>query len=228
MAYSALYSDPLFKRMIRMVNTMHAEVSAIAASLAEYDRMHNRFAPRLLLGPSRTDYDYLSPTDSVLDDPNTMSMLSREFDSRWPMTSSMFAADFREEQGRYVVKVDVPGMTSANLKVTIENGRDLAISGERKSEYSDDDAEHGSAAPSPSPEDSADDEDVAADKGGAANKGKCMYERYFGSFSRTMRLPADIDISKVDASVANGILTIAIGKLPKAKDDTQAHNVQVR
>lgn len=223
MAYSALYSDPLFKRMVRMVNAMHAEVSAIAANLADYERMHTRFAPRLLLGPPKaTDYELMSPSDLGLDDTNTMSVISRELDSRWPMASSMFAADFLDEQGRYVVKVDVPGMTSADLKVVIENGRDLVISGERKSEYGG-----RSPALSPTPEDSADD-DIAADKGGAKPGSSCMYERYFGSFSRTMRLPADIDMSSIDASVANGILTITIAKLPKAENEQQAHNVQVK
>ena len=40
-------------------------------------------------------------------------------------------------------------------------------------------------------------------------------ERTFGTFSRTLRLPTEIETTKVDASFKNGILTIV---LPKTKE----------
>ena len=40
-------------------------------------------------------------------------------------------------------------------------------------------------------------------------------ERSYGSFRRTMEIPADIDSSKIDASFKNGVLTI---QLPKTKE----------
>lgn len=42
-------------------------------------------------------------------------------------------------------------------------------------------------------------------------------EREGGSFSRVITLPGDIDAEKVDAEMANGILTIKVAKAEKAK-----------
>ena len=42
-------------------------------------------------------------------------------------------------------------------------------------------------------------------------------EREGGTFSRVISLPGDIDTQKVDAEMANGILTIKIAKAEKAK-----------
>jgi len=42
-------------------------------------------------------------------------------------------------------------------------------------------------------------------------------ERQFGSFSRSIQLPACVDPDKVDATFKNGVLTIAIAKKPDTK-----------
>ena len=42
-------------------------------------------------------------------------------------------------------------------------------------------------------------------------------EREGGSFSRVITLPGDIDAGKVDAQLANGILTIKIAKAEATK-----------
>ena len=42
-------------------------------------------------------------------------------------------------------------------------------------------------------------------------------EREAGRFSRILELPGDINSEKVDASLANGILTIAVAKAEVAK-----------
>ncbi len=42
-------------------------------------------------------------------------------------------------------------------------------------------------------------------------------ERYSGSFQRTLRLPNTIDAEKVEASFDNGVLNIALPKLPQAQ-----------
>jgi len=42
-------------------------------------------------------------------------------------------------------------------------------------------------------------------------------ERQFGSFHRSVRLPAYVDPDKVDATFKNGVLTVTIAKKPDAK-----------
>jgi HSP20 family protein len=42
-------------------------------------------------------------------------------------------------------------------------------------------------------------------------------ERRYGSFSRTIRLPEDVDIEKAQASYSNGVLTLRIPRAEAAK-----------
>jgi HSP20 family protein len=43
-------------------------------------------------------------------------------------------------------------------------------------------------------------------------------ERRFGSFERSIKLPKEIDIEKINASFKNGVLTISLPKTEKAKE----------
>jgi HSP20 family protein len=42
-------------------------------------------------------------------------------------------------------------------------------------------------------------------------------ECYWGSFSRSVILPVEVDSKKIDASLENGVLTITLNKIKKAK-----------
>jgi HSP20 family protein len=42
-------------------------------------------------------------------------------------------------------------------------------------------------------------------------------ECYWGSFSRSVILPVEVDAKKIDASLENGVLTITLNKIKKAK-----------
>lgn len=44
------------------------------------------------------------------------------------------------------------------------------------------------------------------------DKGYCLKECSYGSFSRSIRMPKDIDESKIDASFKNGVLTVDVSK----------------
>jgi HSP20 family protein len=44
-----------------------------------------------------------------------------------------------------------------------------------------------------------------------------VYERQFGSFSRSFSLPEIADSERIDAKLANGVLTLTIGKKAEAK-----------
>ncbi len=48
-------------------------------------------------------------------------------------------------------------------------------------------------------------------------KGVYMSERSYGSFYRTVPLPAGVDADKADASFKNGVLTISLPKTPEAQ-----------
>jgi HSP20 family protein len=50
------------------------------------------------------------------------------------------------------------------------------------------------------------------------------YERRFGSFSRSVELPASADLEKIDAEERNGVLTVHVRKMPAS----QAKKISVK
>lgn len=48
------------------------------------------------------------------------------------------------------------------------------------------------------------------------NENYCLSERKVGKFSRSLRLPEEIDATKVSASLDNGVLSISVPKSEKA------------
>jgi HSP20 family protein len=47
-------------------------------------------------------------------------------------------------------------------------------------------------------------------------KGVCISERRYGSFQRTFRMPEGVDCSKIEASFANGVITVRLPKTTEA------------
>lgn len=81
-----------------------------------------------------------------------------------------------------------PGLDPARIDVSVEKGY-LVISGERTSDMPT----------------------------GTAGTSFYMQERFFGSFRRVVRLPEDVDPSRVEATYRNGVLKILIPKLAGKK-----------
>lgn len=48
-------------------------------------------------------------------------------------------------------------------------------------------------------------------------KGYYHFERSYGSFSRQVSLPGDVETDKIDAACSNGVLTVTLPKAEKAK-----------
>ena len=98
------------------------------------------------------------------------------------------AVDVRENDEGFVVTTELPGLTSDQVEVNVENGV-LAISGEKKDERE----ENG--------------------EGDSAH----LVERRYGKFQRHFSLPRSVDSAKVDANFENGILTVSLPKAAAAK-----------
>ena len=96
--------------------------------------------------------------------------------------------DVHEDEDGLHVTVELPGMSTDDVSVSVENGI-LSISGEKKQETEEGDAE----------------------------SNYHLVERRYGSFERTFRLPRSIDSDKVKAKFENGLLNIDIPKSEKAK-----------
>ncbi len=97
------------------------------------------------------------------------------------------SVDIEEDANQYLIKADLPGVDKENIDVKLENGM-LSIRGEKSTE-------------------------TETDKGGKHHR----RERFHGTFARSFTLPDSIDADKVDAAYKDGVLTLAIPKVEKAR-----------
>jgi len=124
---------------------------------------------------------------------NWLNDFENFFDSAWNKNATNELnrisplVDIVEEENQYDIKVELPGVDKKDVKLHIENDV-LSISGEKKLE-------------------------AKKEKDGRYR----YFERSFGSFERSFRLPENIDANSVDAHYANGVLSITLKKKPESK-----------
>ena len=96
------------------------------------------------------------------------------------------ALDVAEEPGQYLIRVDLPGVTKEDVRVSFDNGV-LTVEGERKHE--------------------------------AEQKERSYHrvERSYGKFARSLELGQEVDGQAVKAAYKDGILTITVPKVERAK-----------
>jgi HSP20 family protein len=109
-----------------------------------------------------------------------------------PATGSwMPPIDLCERADAILVRVEIPGVSAEDVKITLREGV-LKIEGRKK-------------------------HDPAVSEPGAAESGPARFlclERAYGTFVRSLSLKWSIDIDRVSARLANGVLEI---QLPKAR-----------
>ncbi|TVU37390.1 hypothetical protein EJB05_10702, partial [Eragrostis curvula] len=109
--------------------------------------------------------------------------------------TAAFAAarvDWKETPEAHVFKADLPGVKKEEVKVEVEDGGVLVISGQRSREKED--------------------------KGDRWHR----VERSSGRFERRFRLPEDAKVEQVKAGLENGVLTVTVPKAEGKKPETKA------
>jgi HSP20 family protein len=123
-----------------------------------------------------------------------------------PPTASFPAVNVRETDDALMIEAEVPGLDAGEVGISA-TGDELVLKGSR-----------------PEPE-------MPPARSGAKGNGQRQpavtwhrRERGTGSFERRIRLPVAIDAARVEARLADGVLTVTCPKAPEA----QPHKVQVR
>ncbi|KAH7516847.1 hypothetical protein ACOSQ2_025298 [Xanthoceras sorbifolium] len=112
-----------------------------------------------------------------------------------PQETSAFVntrVDWKETPEAHVFKADLPGLKKEEVKVEVEDDRVLQISGERNVEKED------------------------------KNDTWHRVERSSGKFWRTFRLPENVKMDQIKASMENGVLTVTVPKHEVKKPDVKA------
>ncbi|XP_022978103.1 16.9 kDa class I heat shock protein 1-like [Cucurbita maxima] len=109
-------------------------------------------------------------------------------------TSAMANAriDWKETPEAHIFKADLPGMKKEEVKVEVEEGRVLQISGERSKEKEE------------------------------KNDKWHRVERSSGKFVRRFRLPENAKVEEVKASIENGVLTVRVPKTKEKKPEIRS------
>ncbi|CAN4112349.1 unnamed protein product [Withania somnifera] len=103
--------------------------------------------------------------------------------------------DWKETPEAHVFKVDVPGIKKEEVKVEVEEGRILQISGERSKEQEE------------------------------KNDQWHRMERSSGKFLRRFRLPENVKMGEIKAAMENGVLTVTVPKEEVNKPEVKAIDI---
>ncbi|GKB91804.1 17.8 kDa class I heat shock protein-like protein [Tanacetum coccineum] len=103
--------------------------------------------------------------------------------------------DWKETPEAHVFKADLPGLKKEEVKVEVEEGRVLQISGERSRENEE------------------------------KNDKWHRVERSSGMFMRRFRLPENAKMEEVKASMENGVLTVTVPKVEEKKKEVKAIDI---
>jgi len=125
--------------------------------------------------------------EDLLDRYSRSGGLSRKLEGDLNVADWSPSVDIEEEDDKYVIKADLPGVDKKDIEVKFEDGV-LTIRGEKQTE---------------------------SETGKGTKRHRT--ERFHGSFARSFALPDAVKTDKTDATYKDGVLSMKIPKEEKAK-----------
>jgi HSP20 family protein len=113
------------------------------------------------------------------------------------LTARTPAADVWEEDTRYVMELELPGLSRDSIDVRVEDN--LLTVASKKSENDNGNGHN------------------KEEHGEGESRTYVLRERRHGDFVRSFSLPKDVDTSAIEARAHDGILTLIIGKAEQAQ-----------
>ncbi|XP_043691735.1 18.1 kDa class I heat shock protein-like [Telopea speciosissima] len=120
----------------------------------------------------------------------TLSIPRSQFSNETAVANARI--DWKETPEAHIFKADLPGIKKEEVKVEVEEGRVLQISGDRSKEH-EEKSDHWHRV-----------------------------ERSSGKFLRRFRLPENAKIDQVKAAMENGVLTVTVPKEEVKKPEVKA------
>ncbi|KMT18302.1 hypothetical protein BVRB_2g024630 [Beta vulgaris subsp. vulgaris] len=103
--------------------------------------------------------------------------------------------DWKETPEAHIFKADLPGLKKEEVKVEVEDGKVLQVSGERNREQEE------------------------------KNDKWHRVERSSGKFLRRFRLPENAKMEEIKANMENGVLTVTIPKMEEKKPEVKSIDI---
>ena len=125
--------------------------------------------------------------ENLLDRYNRSGGVSKRLDTDLSFADWSPSVDIEEEDDKYIIKADLPGVDKKDIEVKFEAGV-LTIRGEKQTE-------------------------TKTDNGNKRHR----TERFHGSFARSFTLPDAVKADDMNASYKDGVLSLTIPKEEKAK-----------
>jgi HSP20 family protein len=160
---------------------------------------------------------------------NALSDLDHYFDSFFgnsvlaPSAKRVFnflpAVDIRETKDAYLLEMELPGLDEKDIEIHIDNGKlSIASKQEEVKEASHENATSKEGAPS-----KEGGEKVPPEVSASPSETWLLKERRVSSFSRTFKLPENVNPEEVSAEFKNGVLSLEI----KKRADAQRRAIQI-